>query len=404
MAFGQRRARSVKRPAFEAADPTSVMGPLLTNAHIIVCCGAGGVGKTSTTAALALRAAQDGRRTCVLTIDPARRLAQALGLELLGNTPTPVRDPSLDDGNGGSRLDAMMLDMRRTFDDVVVRYSRSEDQAQRILTNRFYQQMASTLSGTQEYMAMEKLYELHEQGDYDLLVVDTPPTRSALDFLDAPRNLTDLLDGRLLRLLLGPSQRLGRGYLRGIGMATTAAFKMASRITGSGLMGEVADFFAAFEGMYEGFKQRARRVYEQLGEPDTAFVVLATPDHVALQEAAFFTERLVQESMPLGAVVVNRATAAAGAPIAAAARRRLQDRAAHDEAAAELLFLLDQQDRRRERRAIEQQRVETMLLSSIGTAAVLEVPRLDDEVHDLRGLQRLAVPLVGPATFKDNTP
>jgi anion-transporting ArsA/GET3 family ATPase len=285
--------------------PGSPLAGLARSARIVVCCGSGGVGKTSTAAAVALWAAQSGRRTCVLTIDPARRLAQALGLDLLSNAPRPVRAKGLPARGPGS-LDAMMLDMRRTFDEVIERYARDPEQADRILANRFYQRLSSTLAGTQEYMAMEKLYELHESQRYDLLVVDTPPTRSALDFLDAPDNLNELLDARAFRLLIAPAQRIGRGYLRGLNLATTAMTKMVRRVTGSELLAEVGEFFAAFEGMYDGFKERAGLVYDQLKHPSTAFVVVATPDGPALREAAYFAGRLAADRMPLGALVVNR--------------------------------------------------------------------------------------------------
>ncbi|HYT26403.1 MAG TPA: ArsA-related P-loop ATPase, partial [Actinomycetota bacterium] len=317
----------------------SRLDELVRTARIMICCGSGGVGKTSTAAAVAVRAAGRGRRTCVLTIDPARRLAQALGLDLLSNTPKPVTGRGLPQDGPGS-LDAMMLDMRRTFDEVIERYARDADQADRILANRFYQRVSSTLAGTQEYMAMEKLYELHESHRYDLLVVDTPPTRSALDFLDAPDNLNELLDARAFRLLIAPAQRIGRGYLRGLNLATTAMTKMVRRLTGSDLLAEVGEFFTAFEGMYDGFRDRAQRVYDLMKHPSTAFVVVATPDEAALREAAFFAGRLAEDRMPLGALVVNRVHRAGHVPaVPPSARQRL---AAGGSDARLLADLLDQ--------------------------------------------------------------
>jgi anion-transporting ArsA/GET3 family ATPase len=366
------------------AGAASPLAELARTARIVVCCGSGGVGKTSTAAAVALWAAEAGRRTCVLTIDPARRLAQALGLDLLSNAPRPVKVKGMAAGPGS--LDAMMLDMRGTFDEVIERYARDPTQADRILANRFYQRLSSTLAGTQEYMAMEKLYELHESQRYDLLVVDTPPTRSALDFLDAPENLNELLDARAFRLLIAPAQRIGRGYLRGLNLATTAMTKMVRRVTGSELLAEVGEFFAAFEGMYDGFKERAGLVYDQLKHPSTAFVVVATPEEAALREAAYFAGRLAADRMPLGALVVNRIHQAGPVPeVPAATRERLAAAGADGRLLADLLALHDGLETLA---AAEQRRVRE-LLDSVPNLGVVQVPLLADDVHDLPGLRKL---------------
>jgi anion-transporting ArsA/GET3 family ATPase len=372
-----------------AGPAPSALADLARTARIVVCCGSGGVGKTSTAAAVAVWAAEAGRRTCVLTIDPARRLAQALGLDLLSNSPHPVR---LDGLEGPGSLDAMMLDMRRTFDEVIERYAGDADQADRILANRFYQRLSSTLAGTQEYMAMEKLYELHESQRYDLLVVDTPPTRSALDFLDAPENLNELLDARAFRLLIAPAQRIGRGYLRGLNLATTAMTKMVRRVTGSELLAEVGEFFAAFEGMYDGFKERAGLVYDQLKHPSTAFVVVATPEGPALREAAYFAGRLAADRMPLGALVVNRIHRAGSVPgVPPAARAELRAAGADGRLLADLLELHDALETLA---AAEQRRVRD-LLETVPNLGVVQVPLLPDDVHDVAGLRRLGEHLFG---------
>jgi anion-transporting ArsA/GET3 family ATPase len=386
-AAGTAKTTRAAAPALVSGVASPLAG-LARSARIVVCCGSGGVGKTSTAAAVALWAAESGRRTCVLTIDPARRLAQALGLDLLSNSPRPVRAKGLSRGPGS--LDAMMLDMRRTFDEVIERYARDPEQADRILANRFYQRLSSTLAGTQEYMAMEKLYELHESQRYDLLVVDTPPTRSALDFLDAPDNLNELLDARAFRLLIAPAQRIGRGYLRGLNMATTAMTRMVRRVTGSELLAEVGEFFAAFEGMYDGFKARAGLVYDQLKHPSTAFVVVATPDGPALREAAYFAGRLAADRMPLGALVVNRIHQAGPVPqVPAAARRRLAAAGADGRLLADLLELHDGLETLA---AAEQRRVRD-LLATVPNLGVVQVPQLADDVHDLGGLRRLGAHL-----------
>jgi anion-transporting ArsA/GET3 family ATPase len=269
---------------------------------IIICCGSGGVGKTTTSAAIALRAAEAGRKVVVLTIDPARRLAQSLGVGELDNTP---RSMSMIDTTAGGSLDAMMLDMKGTFDDVVLAHSTPE-KAAAILQNQFYVALSSEFSGTQEYMAMEKLGQLHTEaeaaGRWDLIVVDTPPARSALDFLDAPEHLSALLDGRFLRLLLHPT----RGPLR----LMSAGFSMMSaamtKILGAQIISDVQTFVRAFEALFGGFRQRATSTFELLSSRHSTFLVIATPNHDALREAEYFVDRLTEEGMPLSGMVINR--------------------------------------------------------------------------------------------------
>jgi anion-transporting ArsA/GET3 family ATPase len=269
---------------------------------IIICCGSGGVGKTTTSASIAVRAAEAGRKVVVLTIDPARRLAQSLGVGELDNTPRPVT--MIDTAAGGS-LDAMMLDMKGTFDEVVMAHS-TPDKAAAILQNQFYVALSSEFSGTQEYMAMEKLGQLHSEaeahGTWDLIVVDTPPARSALDFLDAPEHLSSLLDGRFLRLLLHPA----RGPMRFM----TAGFSMISavmtKILGAQIIRDVQTFVRAFEALFGGFRQRAAATFELLSSRHSTFLVVATPQHDALREAEYFVDRLTEEGMPLSGMVINR--------------------------------------------------------------------------------------------------
>ncbi|MFC4109818.1 ArsA family ATPase [Micromonospora zhanjiangensis] len=272
--------------------------------RIMVCCGAGGVGKTTTAAALALRAAeQHGRRTVVLTIDPARRLAQSLGLTELDNTPRQVKGIDVEDSGG--ELHAMMLDMKRTFDDVVLAHT-DPARAAEIFANPFYQAMSSTFAGTQEYMAMEKLGQLHARGEWDLIVVDTPPSRSALDFLDAPARLSRFLDGRMLRLLLAPARTGGRSMFS----LVTASFGMFSRVVqkilGAQLLTDLSGFVAALDSMFGGFRQRAEQTYRILQARETAFLLVAAPEPDAVREAAYFAGRLREERMPLAGLVLNR--------------------------------------------------------------------------------------------------
>ena len=271
--------------------------------RIIVCCGAGGVGKTTTAAALGLRAAEKhGRRTVVLTIDPARRLAQSMGLSELDNTPRQVKGI---DGKSGGELHAMMLDMKRTFDEVVQQHT-TPQRAAEIFANPFYQAMSSTFSGTQEYMAMEKLGQLRSTDEWDLIVVDTPPSRSALDFLDAPARLSRFLDGRMLRLLMAPARTGGRSMFS----LVTASFGLFSRtvqkILGAQLLTDLSGFVAALDSMFGGFRHRADETYRILQDPQTAFLLVAAPERDAVREAAYFAERLVAERMPLAGLVLNR--------------------------------------------------------------------------------------------------
>ncbi|MGZ4457574.1 MAG: ArsA family ATPase, partial [Nocardioidaceae bacterium] len=246
---------------------------LLDDPHtrIIVCCGSGGVGKTTTSAALALRAAERGRKVVVLTIDPARRLAQSMGIEALDNVPRPV--PGSGSDAGGS-LDAMMLDMKRTFDEVVESQASPEKAAQ-ILANPFYVALSSSFAGTQEYMAMEKLGQLHQDaqrsGRWDLIVVDTPPSRSALDFLDAPERLSSFLDGRFIRILLAPAKGPARLMTAGLGMVTNALTK----VLGTQVLRDMQTFVAAFDTLFGGFRARAQKTFELLQASGTAFLVVA---------------------------------------------------------------------------------------------------------------------------------
>ncbi len=252
--------------------------------RVVVCCGAGGVGKTTTAAAMALRAAEYGRTVVVLTIDPAKRLAQALGIKELGNEPAA--------GAVGTRgrpgqLHAMMLDMRRTFDEMVIEYSGAE-RAQAILDNQFYQTVATSLAGTQEYMAMEKLGQLLGQDRWDLVVVDTPPSRNALDFLDAPKRLGSFMDGRLWRLLLAPGRGIGRIVTGAVGLA----MKAMSTILGSQMLSDASAFVQSLDSTFGGFREKADRTYELLKRRGTQFVVVSAAEPDALREASFFVDRL----------------------------------------------------------------------------------------------------------------
>ena len=351
---------------------------------IIVCCGSGGVGKTTTSAALALRAAERGRKVVVLTIDPARRLAQSMGIEALDNTPRPVADV---DGASGGNLDAMMLDMKRTFDEVVESQATPE-KAKQILENPFYIALSSSFAGTQEYMAMEKLGQIHadarKEGTYDLIVVDTPPSRSALDFLDAPERLSSFLDGRFIRLMLMPARGPAKLMTAGFGLITNALTKLL----GGQVLTDLQTFVAALDTVFGGFRQRAQKTYALLQADGTAFIVVAAPEPDALREAAYFVERLSEDRMPLAGLVVNRAspqpegTLSADEAMAAATRLRKQD---PDSLTAGLLRLHADQSRMVEREALLRER----FAAAHPQVATAVVPALAGDVHDLTGLRRV---------------
>ncbi|MFF8672615.1 ArsA family ATPase [Streptomyces sp. NPDC015242] len=280
------------------------LDPLLEDpkTRIVVCCGSGGVGKTTTAAALGLRAAERGRKVVVLTIDPARRLAQSMGIDSLDNTPRRVK--GIDDSAGGE-LHAMMLDMKRTFDEIVEAHA-DRERAAAILANPFYQSLSAGFAGTQEYMAMEKLGQLRARDEWDLIVVDTPPSRSALDFLDAPKRLGSFLDGRLIRLLTAPAKLGGRAGMKFLNVGMSMMTGTLGKLLGGQLLKDVQTFVSAMDSTFGGFRTRADATYKLLQAPGTAFLVVAAPERDALREAAYFVERLAAEHMPLAGLVLNR--------------------------------------------------------------------------------------------------
>lgn len=374
--------------------------------RIIVCCGSGGVGKTTLAAALGLRAAESGRRVVTLTIDPAKRLAQSLGLTHLDNTPRKVAGIKTSKKHPGGELHAMMLDMKRTFDEIVEAHA-SPTKAAQILANPFYQSLSSSFAGTQEYMAMEKLGQLRKSGRWDLIVVDTPPSRSALDFLDAPKRLGRFLDGRFIRMLLVPAKAGGHGYLKvmqaGLGLVTN----VMTKLLGTQLLSEVQTFVTAMDTMFGGLRERAEATGALLREPGTSFVVVAAPEPDALREAAYFVDRLVEEQMPLAGVVMNRvhrsgaATISAGRALATAEFLDGVEAAGDpmpDQASAALAA--DVLRVHAQRMTVEG--AEQALIGGFAMAHPLvrlaSVPAFGTDVHDLAGLRRLAADLVDQQT------
>ncbi|MFE2932687.1 ArsA family ATPase [Streptomyces sp. NPDC059278] len=290
--------------------------------RIVVCCGSGGVGKTTTAAALGVRAAERGRKVVVLTIDPARRLAQSMGIDSLDNVPRRVpgikgerkggRGDGKENGRGDGKegedageLHAMMLDMKRTFDEIVEAHADAE-RARAILENPFYQSLSAGFAGTQEYMAMEKLGQLRARDEWDLIIVDTPPSRSALDFLDAPKRLGSFLDGKFIKLLMAPAKMGGRAGMKFLNVGMSMMTGTLGKLLGGQFLRDVQTFVAAMDTMFGGFRTRADATYKLLQAPGTAFLVVATPERDALREAAYFVERLAAEEMPLAGLVLNR--------------------------------------------------------------------------------------------------
>lgn len=362
---------------------------------IIVCCGAGGVGKTTTAASLGVRAAQRGRRVCVLTIDPARRLAQSLGLEELDNTPRVIGSI----GNHGGALFAMMLDMKRTFDEIVEQHD-DPARAEQILENPLYQSLSSSFAGTQEYMAMEKLGQLHrdalDKGEWDLVIVDTPPSRSALDFLDAPARLGSFLDGRFVRILLAPAKAGGKAYMKVFGGAFTLVTSSLNKVLGAQLLNDLQTLIAGLDSVFGGFRERAERTYALLQDPGTAFLVVAAPEPDALREASFFVERLQQDAMPLAGLVLNRVHTTEAPDVSAAraegAAEELDELGDHTLTAALLrLHGATMRVRDRERHLL------TRFTGAHPDVAVASAPALPGDVHDVDGLEQMGAALASSA-------
>ncbi|WP_042373632.1 ArsA family ATPase [Streptacidiphilus neutrinimicus] len=353
--------------------------------RIIVCCGSGGVGKTTTAAALGLRAAERGRKVVVLTIDPARRLAQSMGLTELDNTPRVVKGV-----NGPGELQAMMLDMKRTFDEVVLAAADAE-RARQIMENPFYQSLSSGFAGTQEYMAMEKLGQLHASGTWDLIVVDTPPSRSALDFLDAPNRLGSFLDGRLIKVLTAPAKVGGRSAMKMLNVGMTMFTGVLSKVLGATVLQDVSTFVAAMDSMFGGFRERADRTYALLQAKGTAFLVVAAPERDALREAAYFVDRLEADRMPLAGLVLNRVHST-GAPQLSAERARAAAEAL-DEAppgdAEQLAAGLLRLHAERMQIIARERRMRDRFASVYPDVRVSEVSALAGDVHDLDGLRAI---------------
>jgi anion-transporting ArsA/GET3 family ATPase len=356
----------------------------LEQRNVLVVCGAGGVGKTTTSAAIALDAARD-RKVIVVTIDPAKRLAQALGLD--GGLADGESDVELPPGYNGS-LHAAMLDMKTAWDGLVDRYSPTRAQAERIKTNRIYRGVSEQFVGSQGYMAMERLADLYDQRNYDLIVIDTPPTRSALDFLEAPKRMTDFIGGSLLRWMAKPYAAAGRLGARAFSFTASPFLRIADRVLGSQVLEDMSALVMDFQNMYDGFKERAEQVLDLLSSEETGFVVVTTLEGAPLQEAGFFIDRLTDEGLHLAGIVANKVVplelgqngdTTPGAPDGV-------DQQAFEEAKQALRTL--RVLARRDARCLDE-------LQRRAHAPVADVPLMTQDVHDLDGLRDLADHVLG---------
>jgi anion-transporting ArsA/GET3 family ATPase len=366
------------------------IGELLEGKEICICAGSGGVGKTTTSAAVAMGMAAGGKKVAVLTIDPAKRLANSLGLTELGNEERLV-DPARFAEHGiemKGELWAMMLDAKRTFDDLVERHAPDEETRDRILSNRIYQEISNAMAGSQEYMAMEKLYELHQEARYDLLVLDTPPTRHALDFIDAPERMTRFIEGKSLQFFLKP----GRLGMRVLGRSGGILFSALKRITGIDLLQDLSEFFQSFGDMAQGFSERAQRVKQLLSSRGTTFLLVSAPERDPIDEAVFFWRRLKEAKLPFAGVVVNKVHPDYGIKADKRRRRRshleteLEQSLDGTPNAAELAGKVAENFERYRVLAERDRENMALLTDRLRDESVIEVPYLDEDVHDIGGL------------------
>jgi anion-transporting ArsA/GET3 family ATPase len=404
-----------------ALDPAD----LLLHRRIVVCVGTGGVGKTTVAAALAAEAARRGRRTLVLTIDPARRLADALGVAEIGNQPVSLSDDRSRELGvpEGASLEAVMLDMKSTFDELVRRFADSPETIERILQNPIYQHVSDALAGSSEYAAMEKVHELCESGRYDLVVVDTPPSQHALDFLDAPQRLLEFLDSRVVQMLLHPAFAAGRFGFRIFQRAARRVLQIFERVSGLSFLEDISEFLLAFEGMSEGFRERAHRVRAMLLGPESAFVLVAGPSPEAAQNALTFLDHLNESRVPLSGVVVNRMRRWPGPGDGRAPEALLhpEDLGAETDALAAALAELGcgagEPAQRAARAAVEATSGYASLVdldwrstaslekrARAGGLFLRRVPEMARDVHDLAGLGRMADHLFDRAESEGRPP
>lgn len=379
------------------------LAPLVAQRRILVCVGSGGVGKTTTAASLGLAGAKAGKKTLVLTIDPAKRLANALGLSLLGHDvqAVPAEKVSLGGAPVAGSLDAMMLDQKRAFDEIVERYAKDPESRQRIFRNRIYQQISSTLAGSHEYAAMAKLYEIVQMHNYELVILDTPPTANALDFLDAPERLTAAIDSPAIQWFMRPYLAAGKFSLKAVGMGAAFVLKRLAKFVGSAFLDDMAQFFVEFNAILGGFRERAREVFDLLRRDDVAFVLVSSAEPPSIDEAIYFYDRLVASKMPLGAFVVNRVHTVAPVTIdretlIAKLTARPELRGYSPDDVVQVAADLERTHREFQALAeVDARQVARLGERSRGAAPVVTVPFFDQDIYDVEGLSQMVKYLAG---------
>jgi len=373
------------------------LGPLIASRRVILCVGCGGVGKTTTAAAVGLAAARQGKRTLCLTVDPARRLAESLGLSEMKHEaqhvdPARFREAGLD--IGGS-LTVMMLDTKGTFDELVTRYASSPEMRDRILRNTLYRYISTSLAGTAEYMAMEKLYALRSDPRWDVIVIDTPPTTNALDFLDAPERMIEALDSPVFRWLVAAFETSGKLSMNLLARGAAAALRGMGRLTGTGFLEALAELIVLLNEMLGGFRARANEVQKALRGPDVAYVLVTSPDPLSICEIRYFADRLRELAMPRDALVINRVHPAHGArPSAESVRGELEGRGLVLAADGEMRVLRAFDDEARQGE-LDRRHLGALVDLQDGEERPIrvEVPALVGDVHDLRALAKVAAAL-----------
>ncbi len=369
---------------------------LLDSKRILLCCGSGGVGKTTTAASLGLLAASRGRSVLVLTIDPAKRLAQAMGLDNLSHEPQAIDISKLAAGKNGGALYGMMLDTKRTFDFLVERYAPNEEARQAIFDNHYYQHISSSLAGSREFMAMERVYEIATENRYDLVVVDTPPSQHALDFIDAPKRMFDLFEGRFLKVLLKPYKVVGKSGLKLFKRGSERSLKFLEKLTGYQFLNDLSEFFLVFTDMFEGFKQRSERVRELLGQSDSSFLLVCAPEPASLGQAQRFFQRLRGEDLPVGGMIVNRVHIARGPEqLSASCHQEVAELADKVQGKAGLAQrLLETYQEQHDLALADQYTIENTPVAQ-QKIAIQKVPHFERDLHSLEDLEAFAGKLVG---------